>query len=402
MSARNCVLMMLFALSTPLVAQERFTVGPFAGLYLASSGFNGPGSGPSGTAVYKQRTALAYGVQATYWTSPRFGFGASLAWSPSDLGRAGGPADSSFDSKIRLLAAFLALRVGSLTSGNAVHLRLGAAQVAHDGDFYLQWGAPKSLAMITGLETTLPAGANLRAVAGFDLYMYAFPPQFPGVSYPQRLMVDGTARLGLNWGFGGFEQTETKREAPAQPQSRRPRYGFALGKGFVASADTKTIVYVGNDSVTGGDEAGLHARAFVEAPLSSPSFLFRGELFYNRITSFENSWAIVGPSVAKAALEDRTTGLTGSFIAALKPSARVSPYFLLGGGVFKSRLGHNPDPSSTEVVATAGGLGFGLQMGAGLSVGMGQHRLQFEFGYRQALNNNRGAAFMPLTVGIVF
>ena len=185
-------------------------------------------------------------------------------------------------------------------------------------------------------------------------------------------------------------------------QAQRARFGIAVGKGFVGGADSKTAVYLNGDSVTGGDQAGLHLRAFAEVPLNSPSFKFRGELFDNRMTSYSNSWAIVGNGIVKAALEDRTIGLTGSFIAAIKPGARVSPYFLLGAGVFASKLGTNSDPQSSQVVMTRSGMGLGLQTGMGLNVRLGQRDLQFEWGYRQALNNTRGAAVMPLTVGIVF
>ena len=185
-------------------------------------------------------------------------------------------------------------------------------------------------------------------------------------------------------------------------QAQRARFGFAVGKGFVGNADSKTLAVVNGDSVAGGDQAGLHWQAFVEVPLSSPSFAFRGELFYNRITSHSNSFSIVNGSIGKAALEDRTIGLVGSFIATVAPKAGVSPYFLLGAGMFQSKLGTNPDPQSSQVVNTAYGLGLGLQTGMGLRVRMGKRNLLFELGYRQALNNTRGAAFMPLSVGLTF
>src|SRR5881397_256792 len=103
-----------------------------------------------------------------------------------------------------------------------------------------------------------------------------------------------------------------------------------------------------------------------------------------------------------AALSDRTLGLTGNFVASLIPQAGVSPYFLLGAGVFGSLLGTNPDQQSSEVVVTRGGMGLGLQTGVGLRIRMGQHSLLLEWRYGQALNNTRGIAFMPLTAGIVF
>src|SRR2546425_6370065 len=69
--------------------------------------------------------------------------------------------------------------------------------------------------------------------------------------------------------------------------------------------------------------------------------------------------------------------------------------------LFRS-LGSNPDQQSSAVVVTRGGMGLGLQTGAGLRIRTGQHSLLLEWRYGQALNNTRGVAFMPLTAGVVF
>lgn len=183
---------------------------------------------------------------------------------------------------------------------------------------------------------------------------------------------------------------------------QRTRFGFAIGKGLVAG-DSRTLIDVNGDTATGAGQAGLHVRAFAELPLGSPSFAFRGELFYNRLTSSSNTIAVVNGSVGKEALKDETLGLMGSFIGTFSPQARVSPYFLIGAGVVRSKLGTNPDPFSTEgVVRTDGGIGLGLQVGTGLRWRLGRAELQFELRYNQVLNNTRGSAFWPLTVGITF
>src|SRR5688500_4389081 len=172
--------------------------------------------------------------------------------------------------------------------------------------------------------------------------------------------------------------------------AQRARYGIAVGKSFIGGGDSRTLIDINGDTATGAGRDGLHLRAFAEIPLSSPSFAFRGELFYNRLTSGSNTWAIVNGDIGKEALVDRTIGLTGSFIGALKPHASVSPYFLLGAGIFASHLGHNPDPQSNKVVSTRGGMGLGVQTGAGLRFRMGQRNLLLEWRYNQALNNMRG------------
>jgi hypothetical protein len=194
--------LLLFTQFSLLGAQERLSVGPLAGFYLASSAFVGPSSDPSGSASYKQRIAPILGIQATYWSSPRVGLGAALAWSSSDVSRAGAAADTSLPSSIRLVAAFLAVRVGSLERANNVHVRLGLAQVAHSGQAFETWHEPKPLAVTTGIEATLPVGPHLRGAAGFDLYLYKFPPDEPGTNFEKRTMVDAVARVGVTWGFG--------------------------------------------------------------------------------------------------------------------------------------------------------------------------------------------------------
>ena len=120
--------------------------------------------------------------------------------------------------------------------------------------------------------------------------------------------------------------------ASAPLQAQKTRFGFAVGKGFVGSGDSRTLVNINGDTVTGADQAGLHVRAFAVVPLSST----------------------------------------------------------------------NPDPQSTEVAESLGGMGLGRQTGIGLRVRMGQRNLLLEWRYSQALNNTRGAASMPLTVGITF
>ena len=188
--------------------------------------------------------------------------------------------------------------------------------------------------------------------------------------------------------------------APLHAQ-QRTRFGFAIGKGLVAG-DSRTLIDVNGDTATGAGQDGLHVRAFAEVPLGSPSFAFRGELFYNRLTASSNTIAVVNGSVGKEALKDETIGLTGSFIGTLNPKARVSPYFLVGAGVVRSHLGMNPDPTSNEVATTRGGICLGLQTGMGLRWRLGRADLLFELRYNQVLNNTRGSAFWPLTVGITF
>lgn len=191
--------------------------------------------------------------------------------------------------------------------------------------------------------------------------------------------------------------------AQATPQAQlRPRFGIAVGKSLVGGGDSRVLVDAGGFDVTGAGQAGFHIRGMAEWPLNSTAFAFRADFFHNRLHSRPNTCAVVGRTCATSALTDRTSGLTGSFVASLSPHARVSPYFLLGAGVFRSSLGTNPDPQSSDVVISRGGMGLGLQVGAGMRLRVLRQDFLLEWRYGQALNNTRGVAFMPLTAGIMF
>lgn len=188
---------------------------------------------------------------------------------------------------------------------------------------------------------------------------------------------------------------------PCVLQAQRTRYGVAVGTSLAGGGATRTWVDAGGFAVTGAGGAGFHIRGMAERSISG-GFSFRGELFYNQLTSGPNTYAIVGDTVAATALRDRTIGLTANFVTSLAPQAKVSPYVLVGAGMFLSSLGTNPDPQSDQVDRWVGSLGLGVQTGMGLRVRAGDRSVLLEWRFGQALNRTRGMAIMPLTVGITF
>jgi hypothetical protein len=179
--------------------------------------------------------------------------------------------------------------------------------------------------------------------------------------------------------------------------AQAPNFGMFLGRSLVGGGDSRVLVGSG---VTGGDQAGLHLRGFVDLPLEATPFSFRTELFYNRLTSGSNTYDV---SVnGKAALVDRTAGLTGSFVASTRRHARVAPYFSFGAGLFTTTLGHNPEVGSPIVTETYSGMGLGLVAGGGLRIRMGRPTLLLDWHYYQALYNTRGSSFMPISIGVGF
>jgi len=183
--------------------------------------------------------------------------------------------------------------------------------------------------------------------------------------------------------------------------AQRARFGVVVGHS-VPAGDTRTIIDNGTDSTTGVGEPGLHLRGFVEVPLAASSFSFRGEVFFNRLTGGPNTYAFVGGRNAKVALLDQAVGFTGSFVTTTSSSAAIAPYFSLGAGLVLTTLGYNPNPGEESVTHTQGGLGLGMVMGAGLRIRTGGPTVLMDVRYYQALNNTRGSAFLPLSIGVVF
>jgi hypothetical protein len=179
--------------------------------------------------------------------------------------------------------------------------------------------------------------------------------------------------------------------------AQKPHFGVLVGRSLVGGGNSRMFVGPG---VTGASQAGIHLRGFVDLPLDQSPFSFRAELFYNRLTSGSSTFD-AGVN-AKAALVDRSLGLTGSFIGTTSRAAAIAPYFSLGAGLFTTELGHNPDESSSVVTETYSGMGFGLTAGAGLRFRLGRAEVLLDWRYYQALYNTRGSSFMPLSIGLAF
>lgn len=180
------------------------------------------------------------------------------------------------------------------------------------------------------------------------------------------------------------------------------RFGLAAGIGLVGGSDGRVAMQGNGFRFTGAGQAGLHIRATYEQPLSGPGLSFRGELFLHTQHSDPNSYAATGGETVQMALRDQTLGLTGSVVSYLRPNARVSPMFLIGAGLFNTRLGTNPDPASDEVTEWHYGMGLGMETGVGLRIRGARRDLLLEWRYMQAISSPRSGGLMPLTIGVTF
>lgn len=187
---------------------------------------------------------------------------------------------------------------------------------------------------------------------------------------------------------------------PHVAEAQRMRFGVAVGGSLVAGNDFRRVVSFGGFPVTGANRAGYHLRGIGE--VSFAQHAFRVEIFYNQLSSSPNSWVGRGNDGGMAALSDRTMGVTTNLVGSFTSSKTIRPYFLLGAGPFISTLGTNPDRQSDQVVSDRTGLGIGIQAGLGLRVRAGTRDALVEWRFSQALNETRGVAFLPVTLGVVF
>ena len=182
-------------------------------------------------------------------------------------------------------------------------------------------------------------------------------------------------------------------------QAQRANFGVLVGHSFVGGGDGRALIQTGAGALTGADQAGLHLRAFADFPVSNTPLSLRLDAFYNRMTSGSNTFASVNDQIAQAARVDRTLGLVGSFVVSTSRTATVAPYASLGAGLFTSDL----EGQVAGIPVTTSGMGLGLAAGGGVVVRLrAGPSLLLDWRYHQALNNTRGASFMPLSLGVRF
>lgn len=185
---------------------------------------------------------------------------------------------------------------------------------------------------------------------------------------------------------------------PAMLRAQETSLGIAGGLNFGGGSASNLAVDVGGIPVTGADGPGQYISAFVERRHSGSLLSMRLEAFYSRLSSGPKSSSTLG----RAALRDNTVGLASTLRHDLHGGTTLKPYGLLGAGVYASMLGTNPDPSATTVSETRNSMGLGMHVGAGLEWKVGGRTMFTELRLHQALHQGRGAAFMPLVVGIRF
>jgi hypothetical protein len=162
---------------------------------------------------------------------------------------------------------------------------------------------------------------------------------------------------------------------PLVAQEKETRFGVAGGLNFVGGGASKIGVDIAGTQVAGADRGGQFVAAFLEHRSAG---------------------------IGRSALRDNTFGVAATMSYALRNGPGLTPYVLLGAGIYASSLGTNPDANASEVTQTRNAMGLGAHVGAGLQWNVGKRQMFAELRFHQALHQARGAAFMPLVVGLKF
>ena len=177
-------------------AQTRVELGPFAGVFVPLSSFEGN----LGPVVHQ--VAVAGGGEAHLWIGEHFGLVAQLGASPSDVRKTETRATGFgvAPASVRWLSAALAWRIAPLDLANDLRFRAGAGFVQHRGAAFARYDFPQAVTGLLGIEATWPLRAAVRVLAGIDGYVY--PHRLTdtlGVQYRERLQVNVVAKIGVLW-----------------------------------------------------------------------------------------------------------------------------------------------------------------------------------------------------------
>ncbi len=185
---------------------------------------------------------------------------------------------------------------------------------------------------------------------------------------------------------------------PTLATAQSTRVGVSGGLNFVGGGASRIGVDIEGTTVTGADRQGEYVSAFLERHGDAGPLGMRLEAFYSRLTSGRQTWSPKG----RPALRDETFGAVATLVYSLRSGSDLTPYTLLGAGLYATSLGTNPDPSASTVSQTARGMGLGMHVGAGLEWQLRRTHFFAEWRFQQALHQTRGGAFMPFVLGVKF
>lgn len=200
--------LLALVLAPPAEGQSSVTLGPMAGYYLPTGGFDPatvylvglpdtPGDLKGG----------AWGGEAGIEWGGRLGVRVQALTSATRLGRVYTPGGPVGPTSVRILAGSAQLCYALLVDprGNRIWVSAGPGVIRHGGDAYAAVGAQTDLAGALGLGGRVPLGGAFALTAGVSALFYAYDVAMPaalrlnGDSLQKGTQRDVLFHVGVDW-----------------------------------------------------------------------------------------------------------------------------------------------------------------------------------------------------------
>ena len=175
-----------------------------------------------------------------------------------------------------------------------------------------------------------------------------------------------------------------------------------LAGGVSMSGPTPGVVWQrAEHRFTGAASDGRSLLFALDLPLAHSRVSLRAEELYNRLTSAPNTfWVSPSGELVPRARQDETMalGLATALRARVRP--RGSPYFLVGGGLYRSRLRSAATSTTTDEARTYSAANPGYSLGIGLELPVDRRALLIEARFHEMLGRERGTGFVLISAGL--
>jgi hypothetical protein len=190
-------------------AQVQVELEPVVGVYSGFSDWPRPANGQffDFPDTLSQRTALAFGGQATAWLGRRVGLRASVLTSASDVG----PATRDLllrdpvPSRVTTVGLEALVPIAELATGGRVFLAGGAAIVRRSGEAYVGFEGTKDVGGTLGVGSQFRLTDRLSLQGDIRALLYSLHLTDPaGLEYPSAFQVDLQGHVGLSLRLSSF------------------------------------------------------------------------------------------------------------------------------------------------------------------------------------------------------
>lgn len=193
----------LAGLTRAAAAQVQVELEPVIGVYAGFSDWPRPATGLpfSYPDTLSQRTAVAFGGQATAWLGRRVGLRASVLTSASDVG----PATRDLllrdpvPSRVTTMALEALVPIAKLSTGGHVFLAGGVAIIRRSGDAYEGFEGTRDVGGTIGVASQFRLTDRLSLQGDLRALLYQLRLTDPdGLEYPSAFQADLQAHVGMS------------------------------------------------------------------------------------------------------------------------------------------------------------------------------------------------------------